>query len=83
MRFGEFERDRLLAQVGEGAQHRDRTLQLTNVVSDTVCDPLRHVVRERDALTLGLRSKDGDPRLEVRLIDLVTKPWRRRLRKRS
>ena len=74
MGLGELEGDGLLAQVGEGAQHGDRALELTNVVAHALGDPLGDVVGQGDALALGLRAQDGDAGLEVGLVDLGDEP---------
>ena len=68
--LGELEGDGLLAKVGEGAQHGDGALELTDVVAHALGDPLGHVVGKGDALAFGLRTKDRDAGLEVGLIDL-------------
>ena len=83
MSFGEFEADWLLAEVGKGSEHGNRALELADVVTNPLGDPLGDVVGQGDALSFGLRTENCDSCFEVRLINLGDEALEQAATKRS
>ena len=68
--LGEVERERAPGQVAEGADAHEGALELPDVRLHAVADEVGDVVREGDAIELGLLLQDRDARLELRRLDV-------------
>src|SRR5690606_25341623 len=68
--LGELQIDLAAIQLGVGRQFQQCSLELTNVRSDALGNELRDQGMQRYRMLRSLVLQDGDPRLQVRRLDV-------------